>query len=315
MSPSPPSNDHESFPPMKLKETLSLLLAATMFATAAPASEPAKAPAAVNADPALWVVKDADTTIYLFGTIHLMRPEVQWFDGGVKSAYAASSELVIEMVEPEPAKAQSIVMSTAVDPDGPPLTQKLNPKSVAEYKKAMEQLNLPTGSFEQFEPWFVSTLLAIMPLQKYGLSPESGVDKVLAAAAKRDGKTIIGLETMEEQIGFFDNLPEPLQIEFLDQTIKGLPKYGKLIDMMVGSWAAGKTEKLGNAMTKSMKSTPEITKVLLKDRNARWADWIVKRMDKPGTVFLAVGAGHLAGKDSVQTMLNTRKLKAVRIPS
>lgn len=300
---------------MKLKKHLSALFAATLLASGGQAAEPIKQAATVNADPALWVIKDADTTIYLFGTVHLMKPEVQWFDGGVKAAYDASSEIVFELVEPDPATMQGLITTMAIDRDGPPLTQKLSPKTAVAYKKAMESLNVPYASFEQFEPWFVSTLLGIMPLQKYGFSTDSGVEKVLGAAAKRDRKKVIGLETPEQQLGFFDTLPEPQQIKFLEQMIKDLPNYGKLINGMVDNWSAGKSEKLGSTLNKSMKKSPELNKILLNDRNARWSEWIAKRMEQPGTVFIGVGAGHLAGKDSVQAKLKSRQLIAVRIPS
>jgi uncharacterized protein len=298
-----------------MKKILSTLFAATLLASGAQASEPVKSAATINADPALWVVKDADTTIYLFGTIHLMKPEVQWFDGGVKAAYDASSEIVMEMVEPEPSVAQRAVQKFAIDPDGPALSKKLSAKQLRAYTKAMEGLNLPAASFEQFEPWFVATMLGIMPLQKYGFSPEAGVEKVIGAAAKRDGKKVSGLETMEQQLSFFDTLPEALQIKLLDETIKGLPGFGKQINGMLASWKVGKTDKLASALNKAMKETPEISKVLLKDRNARWTDWVAKRMDQPGTIFIAVGAGHLAGKDSVQSMLKARNITVTRIAS
>jgi uncharacterized protein len=298
-----------------MRRPLRILLAATLLTTAAQTSAQTKSAATINADPALWVVKDADTTIYLFGTIHLMKPEITWFDGGVKSAYDASSDVVIEMIEPSPQDAQKSMMSKAIDPDGPPLSQKLSPKTAAAYKKALENLNLPVGAFEQFEPWAASTILGVIPLSKYGFSPDSGVEKVLTAAAKKDGKMMGQLETMDEQLSFFDTLPEPLQIKLLEQTIKELPNYGKLVNTMVDSWAAGKPAIVGREINKSMKATPELHKVLLHDRNARWADWIVNRLKTPGTTFVAVGAGHLAGKDSVQGMLATKKIKAVRIPS
>lgn len=300
---------------MIIRKTLSALFAATLLATGVQASEPAKQAVSLNADPALWVVKDADTTIYLFGTVHLMKPEVQWFDGGVKAAYDASQEVVFELVEPDPATMQGLIGKLAIDKDGPPLTQKLSPKSAAAYKKAMEQLNVPYASFEQFEPWFVSTLLGLMPLEKYGFSTDSGVEKVLGNAAKRDKKKVIGLETVEEQLGFFDTLPEPLQIKFLNSMVKDLPNYGKLINGMVDNWASGKADKLGKTLNKSMKASPELSKILLNDRNVRWSEWIANRLAQPGTVFIGVGAGHLAGKDSVQAKLKAKKLVAVRIPS
>ena len=301
-----------------MKTTITAMLAATFLSSCALARTPAPtaAPVAVKvvADPALWVVKDEDTTIYLFGTIHLLKPEIVWFDGGVKKAYDASSEIVLEMVEPDPAKMQALIGQIGVDRDGPPLTAKLGAEAAARYASAMTDLGLPVPSFEVLEPWLVATIMSVTAIQKVGLSGESGVEKQIAAAVKRDGKAVLGLETAEQQLGFFDSLPEPLQIAFLNESVKQLADIKPMFDKMVADWAKGDPEALGRLLNEAMVATPEIAKVLLADRNARWADWIDTRLDTPGVVFVAVGAGHLAGKDSVQAMLDARKIKVMRIP-
>lgn len=288
------------------------LLATLLVAATGPAPSPAPA-APANAKPAMWKVADKDTTIYLFGTIHLLKPETRWFEGKIKTAFDASDELVLEMVEPSPADAQKIVLSRAIDPDGPPLTQKLTPEDATKYKAALHSVGLDPAQLDAFEPWFASTLLTMAPMQKLGYDPSSGAEKVLTAQAKAAAKTIGALETMDQQIGFFDTLPEGQQIKFLNSAVRELPEAQKVTSAMIGSWAAGKPDKLAAVMNDGMTELPEIKKVLLTDRNRRWADWITKRMDQPGTVFIAVGAGHLAGKESVQAMLKAHRLKAVRV--
>ena len=289
------------------------LLATLLVAAADPAPTPVRPPAPVNAKPALWKVADKDTTIYLFGTIHLLKPETRWFEGKIKTAFDSSDELVLEMVEPSPQEAQKIVLSRAIDPDGPPLTQKLTPKDAEKYKAALQSVGLDPAKLEGFEPWFASTLITMAPMQKLGYDPSSGAEKVLTGQARATAKKIGALETMDQQIGFFDTLPEDQQIKFLNSAVRELPEAQKVTSAMIGSWAAGKPDKLAAVMNDGMTELPEIKKVLLTDRTRRWADWITKRMDQPGTVFIAVGAGHLAGKESVQAMLKAHKLKAVRI--
>jgi hypothetical protein len=275
----------------------------------------AVAQAPVNADPALWVVKDDDTTVYLFGTVHVLKPGIAWFDGGVKTAFDASGELVMEILQPDPKTAQELVMQRAVDADGPALTAKLTPDDAKAYTAALQTIGLPAPAFDRFEPWFAATALSLVSVQKAGFSAESGVEKQLGEAAKAAGKKLGELETLEQQLGMFDSLPEAQQIAFLNSTVRELPKAGKMLDTMVESWAKGDPEALAAQINRSSSITPELQKVLLGDRNARWADWIARRMDTPGTVFIAVGAGHLAGKDSVQDYLRARNLIAVRIPS
>ncbi|MBY0521096.1 MAG: TraB/GumN family protein [Sphingomonas sp.] len=302
--------------------TLMLLLAGQ--ATAQTAPPPAPAPAApittaapatptVDADPALWVVKDADTTIYLFGTIHILKPGLGWFDEGVKKAFDASHQVVLEIPLPSDADAQSVILPRVVDPDGPPLTEKLHPDKRAAYAAVLARLAIPPTAFDTLYPWFAAVSLSQVQLAKAGYDPASGAERAIDAAAKAAGKPVTGLETLAQQIGYFADLPEAEQIAFLELGIADFDKGPKMIDEMVAHWAKGDPKALAKVMNRDIDKLPGLYKTLLKDRNARWADWIDARMKQPGTVFVAVGAGHLAGKDSVQAQLVAHRLKAVRV--
>lgn len=279
---------------------------------AAPA--PAAAPAATtDADPALWVVKDDDTTIYLFGTVHVLRPGLSWFDEAVKTAFDASDEVVLELVMPDDATAQAAVMKHAVNTSGTTLTAMLPEDERAAYLQSLTNIGVPPAALDQYQPWFAATNLSIMTLMKAGYDANSGAEKVITAAAKEAGKPVSGLETMDQQLGFFSGLSKDSQIALLTSTVEELPNATKMTDDMVAKWGAGDPQGLGELMNESLRETPELSKVLLADRNARWAEWINTRMAKPGTVFIAVGAGHLAGNDSVQAMLAKRQLTATRV--
>ena len=267
----------------------------------------------VDADPALWVVKDEDTTIYLFGTIHVLKPGLSWFDEVVKTAFDASDELVIEMVTPPNEEMLVKVNQYGVDPEKRALTSLLSEPERDVYIKATAAYDIPYQAFETFKPWFVAVTLGILPLQSAGYGSADGVETVLTAAAKAAGKRVTGLETVDQQLGVFDALPQADQITYLNATIKGLPDMVGEIDTLVSLWAAGKTRKLATRMNEADGMTPALHKLLLHDRNARWADWIKARLDTPGKVFVAVGSGHLAGRDSVQAMLKGKRLKAVRV--
>ncbi len=281
---------------------------------AAPApAAPVAAPKPVKATPALWVVRDKDTTIYLFGTVHVLRPEVQWFEGPVKTAYDSASEVRLEMVAPDPASMQELVVKLALDPGGKPLSEKLGPDTAAAWKKALVALDLNAANMEALKPWFAATVVSLIAIQKSGLNPESGVEKTLTAATKRDGKALTGFETAEEQLGYFNGFSDAQQVAFLKSTIDELPKGRAMLDAMIAAWAKGNPDALSALLNGSMAATPELGRVLLTERNQRWAAWIAKRMETPGTLFIAVGAGHLAGKGSVQDALKALKLKAKRV--
>ncbi|WP_293703431.1 MULTISPECIES: TraB/GumN family protein [unclassified Sphingopyxis] len=290
------------------------VLPGSNVATAAEPAPVAAATATTDADPALWVVKDDDTTIYLFGTVHVLKPGLSWFDEAVKDAFDKSDEMMLELVMPEDqAAVAKTMMPLAMDTTGKTIPSRLTADELKAYQAALVSVGVPANAFDSFEPWFPAMTLSVLPLTKLGYDPEQGAEKLLTKFAKADSKPVAGLETLEEQLGFFDKLPETQQVAFLNAVVKDIDKLGPMLDKMVGLWAKGDPDGLAVTMNESMAATPELAQILLYDRNARWADQIKTRMDKPGTVFIAVGAGHLAGEKSVQDYLKDRGLTATRI--
>ena len=259
------------------------------------------------------MVKDKDTTIYLFGTVHALKPNLSWFDSAVRKAFDASGQLVLEIPLPTPEQAQKVIGPLAMDPTGPTLTQKLPEKSRAAYAAALAKLGVPAAALDRFEPWFAAVTMSQISLQKAGYSAADGAEMALDAAAKAAGKPVTGLETLEQQLGYFHDLPQADQIAFLLESVKDLDKFDTTINAMVDKWKAGDAEGLSKLMNEDLTGQKNLYKVLLVDRNARWATWIDSRMKTPGTVFIAVGAGHLAGKDSVQAQLAKHRIVATRI--
>lgn len=306
-----------------------------LFATAAiglavfPAAAqetPTEAPAAVQAldpvpvapppprdvDPALWVVKDADTTIYLFGTVHILKPGLGWFDEAVKEAFDKSDRLVLEMVEPTAAESQSIFMKVALDQSGTTLRSKLTEADRAVYDAALTKIGMPVAALDPFDPWAAAVTMQVLGMAKSGFDINSGVEKQLSAAAKLGNKPISGVETIEYQLAIFDSLPLPDQIAFLNESAKNIDDLSTGMDRLVELWAKPDPEGLAVEMNEGL-TNRELYRALLTQRNANWARWISDEMKKPGTTFMAVGAGHLAGTTSVQAMLPAYGLSAERV--
>ena len=299
---------------MKFARIVAIALATVPLSASAQTPAPPPAVATVDADPALWVVKDHDTTVYLFGTVHVLKPGLSWFDDAVKKAFDTSDSLVLELVMPDPAAMQATVMKMGMDPGGTPLSQKLPAADRDAYLKAVAEIGAPLAVMEQLKPWLAATEFSVAPLGKLGYSPENGPETVLTAAAKAANKQVLGIETPEQQFGYLDGLSQEAQIDFLDSAIKDLPTLGKDMDEMVADWSKGRPEALAKIMNDDLSGQTELKQTLLLDRNAHFASWIAARMKQPGTVFVAVGAGHLAGAGSVQDDLaKTYHLKADRI--
>jgi uncharacterized protein len=266
----------------------------------------------IKAHPALWVVKDADTTIYLFGTIHILKPELSWFDGAVRDAFAKSDSLVLELVNPPAEEVQKIYMALALNNSGKTARAMMTQEERGKYEAALTKIGLEPASLDPFDPWAAAVTLQLVGVTQLGFDPNSGVEATLTSAAKATKKPILGLETMEFQLGTLDQIPLDKQIRFLLDSVTELEDAKAGMDDLVDKWAKPDPMGLARLMNDSI-SDPYIFDALFTKRNANWAKWIAKRMDQPGTVFLAVGAGHLSGKTSVPEMLKSYGMKTKRV--
>jgi hypothetical protein len=261
-----------------------------LAAAALAAASPTVAPTMPAAEPAMFVVRDADTTIYLFGTFHALNGDTHWFGGGVRNAFEQSNELVLETLIPE-------------GPDAPrQIGQAIQAPTVT-----------PSASF------LASTRMAINAGRSQGMQVDNGADMVLRHFAEAQGKAVEGLETLELQMNMFNHIPaaaapaaaapkpgEPVA----DQSMQDL---SSAMAAMQSAWKRGDQRVFVQLLNQLRAGSPETYRMMFTERNARWADWIAARMQAPGTVFVAVGAGHLAGSDSVLVRLAEKGLASQRV--
>lgn len=288
---------------------LRLSLIPALLATTVPALAAEPAPAV---RPALWKVADEDTTIWLFGTIHILPEPVDWYTGPVAKALGSAQELVTEIPMDGSQQSQAVIAQRSLRTDGRKLRDTLPPQQRAAYEAAMAATGLPAQLFDDNDTWFAALMLTLIPLRQAGYSTESGIDTQVAAKAQARHLANPAFETADYQIGLFDDLPEQTQHAYLAEVIEALPTVRADIDAMVDAWKAGDAEKLALLLNED-ENDPEMRKVLITDRNAAWAKWLKARLAKPGTVFVAVGAGHLAGPGSVQDQLCAAGISSSRV--
>jgi hypothetical protein len=156
-------------------------------------------------------------------------------------------------------------------------------------------------------------MLAALGMQKVGKTGEQGAEAVITAAAKKTNKPLDQLETLEFQFRLFDSLPEAEQIRMLEYSVATIDEMEPTFARMTKAWNNGDAEGLATLMNEMHTQSPALYELLLAGRNLTWADWIENRLKSPGTIFVAVGAGHLAGKDSVQDLLAKEGIKATRV--
>jgi len=268
------------------------LVAAALAAATPAVTVPAPVAAAPNANPAIFVVHDADTTVYIFGTFHALDRNTQWFNDQVKDAFEKSDELVLETLVPEDRAGHRIALSAA-------------------------PLRLPMATSASF---LATTRMAINAGKSQGMQVDNGADMVLRRAAEDEGKPVEGLETLESQLNMFLKMPAPPKAaavppragEPVEQT-GSMNSLSKSMAELQSAWKRGDQSIFVRMLDQLERSSPDTYRMMFAERNARWADWIRARMQTPGTVFVAVGAGHLAGKDSVLVQLAERGIYSTRV--
>lgn len=268
---------------------LSALLAVP--ATALPTIEikPASAPAE---QPAMWVLSDADTTIYLFGTFHALDDRTDWFARNVRAAFDSADELVLE----------TLVPNNPIE-----LLASLQRHSLAAPMVVGAPV-VPTGQGSLA----AAAGQAMAAGRSAGLTVERGADAVLRQIADAQGKPVDGLETFDFQLAMFANLPAaaPAQRPAAAATFADTKQ--TLLDMR-SAWKRGDASSLMDALGSLEAQSPATYQRLFVDRNNHWARWIAERMERPGTIFIAVGTGHLIGRDSVQRKLAAHGFTATRL--
>jgi uncharacterized protein len=267
-----------------------------------------------TAKPALWKVADKDTTIYLFGTIHYLPKGLKWRTAKFDKALEQSAELVLETADlDDPEKIGAMFVAAATNASPPPITERIPADRIAKLLALAKAAEMPRANLDRLETWAIAIGLATSAIKQAGLEADAGAESVLQTEFKAARKPVSGLETSQQQLSFFDGLPEAAQRVFLVSLIDESSDLKTEAAEMLQSWGKGDQRAIALSFDDELKLSPELMDTLLRKRNANWTAWIAKRMEKPGTIMVAVGAGHLAGSDSVQTMLAKRGVKAKRI--
>lgn len=290
-------------------------LAIALAAALAACSTDARAPAPpAPAKPALWKVVDPDTTIYLFGTIHALPQGTVWQSAALKDALAKSQGLVLEVGNLDDPQAMAAAFNArAASPGLPPILDRVPPEKRATLQKALADAGFPLDTANRLETWAVALQLTVASLGRAGIGRDEGVEAKVREAFSTRKLPISGLETADLQFGLFDGLSEPSQRLLLEASIEDDKDIAREFARMVAAWRTGDLKGVADSFDEEMRASPELAQTLLYRRNANWAAWVKQRMAQPGTIFVAVGAGHLAGNGSVEDLVAKAGLKVVRV--
>lgn len=262
----------------------------------------------IEARPALYLVEDADTRIWLFGTVHMLPDRVRWETPAIKAAERAADTLVTELPALDPDAGAETFARLGHRPGLPPILDRVPPAVRPRLEAIAGRTGLSLDDLSGMKSWAAAlTLSAAAAQADGGAHASAGADAVIGR--RLAGRPRIGLETLPQQLGYFDALTEGDQRRLLAASVSGDGGYRATLD----AWAAGDEARLAALVARPMAAAPAIEAMLLTRRNARWTAWIIDRLAKPGRVLVAVGAGHLAGPKSVVARLRAQGLKVRRL--
>ena len=272
--------------------------------------------AAVTAHPALWQVEKNGGKVYLLGSFHLLPKNYIWYEGIVKQSFEAADELVMEakMTPEATAAIQAMVIQNGFFTGGDSLKAHLDPEHYAKMLMTAKRLmGVNEDAAQKMKPWFMALQISIISIMSSGMDPNSGVDKYLEGLATQGNKTISGLETAQDSMNALINHPVRVQSAMLSDTLDKLDDFKTYIQSYLDAWASGNMDMMSTTMIDDMKSHPEMYQALLVKRNENWLPAIENHIAAEKTIFIVVGAAHLAGPDGLVRMLEAKGYNVEKI--
>ncbi len=261
-----------------------------------------------RADPAahcLWELHGKHNTVYLLGSIHVLRPSDYPLAPAVLAAYADSKSLIMEinLAEMDSEEVQSEMLGSAMLPEGKSLPAILGSGRYAHAETLAREVGVELSTFDQFAPWFAAEAISQLQLMQLGFQPQSGVEMYFLDRARTDGKSISGLETVHDQIALFEGLSMDAQADYLVTSLEQARELPKEVDDMVHAWQRGDTAWFAAEMASEFGKDPALYQSVLAARNRKWVPQIEALLNGDGNYLVIVGTGHLVGRDSVIDLL------------
>jgi len=268
-----------------------------------------------HAEAPVWALKGAHNTVYLAGSVHLLRSKDATLPSAFDRAYADAEALVMEidLDDLDPAAAQGWMLTNGMFTDGQTLSGVIGPQRFERVEKEGNRLGLPVEALQQLEPWLVAMTLAQLQYMKLGFDPEQGVEKQLQRKAMQDHKEITGLETLEEQLGLLSGLSAADQAKFHDLTLEEMHEMEGETDALLSAWRSGNAQKLASMLSDEYKVAPALYRMLIEDRNKRWMPQLEQLLKGDKDYLVVVGALHLVGNGGLLELTKAKGFAAKQL--
>lgn len=262
----------------------------------------------------LWSVKGSKGTVYLLGSIHMLKAGDYPVDSGIENAYRKSRRVAFEadMEETGKESTQKALLAEGMYHDNTTLQDHISKKTYELLSRKLKQAGIPMSRFTGCKPWLCAVSLSVIELGRLGYDPKWGIDAHFYTRSKKDRKEMVFLETSGQQIDLLSRVLGNRQEDLLRQALKELDVIGGKTSEIVNAWKEGDDAKMESITGISLNEYPEIKKELFTRRNARWVPRIEALMKKEGDSLLIIGAGHLVGKDGVLALLQQKGYPLIR---
>lgn len=268
-------------------------------------------------DGLVWQIEGARGSVFIAGSMHLLRRERPALPAAILKAYEESDSLVMELDtdEIDDQYTAQLMLHLATFADSRDLRTIAGEERWQKLRALLVRAQIPESFAATLEPWGVAILLTSLEYARLGFDPDIGVEKQLQALAARDGKSIAGLETPEFQLGLFDELPMDEQLQLLDMTLEDIGEMPDTVDELYTAWRAGDLPALDALLLKGYREMPRLYEDLVERRNRNWIAPIKALLEQERDTLVVVGALHLVGERGVITLLEREGLKPVRFPA
>lgn len=262
-----------------------------------------------EASPAIWeVTSPSGQKGWLFGTVHALPSDLGWNTPVLDDTFDGAGVLVVEIADLDASYGQRLIAELSTTPGQPPLPSRVAADERPALLALMDDAGMESDDFADIETW--AAALTLSGAVRVG-DTRYGVDRRLLAVAADDEMEVIGLETYGQQLSFFDTLSEEAQGDLLYGVAQSHAARSE--SNMLVEWLTGDEEAMGAQVNAALEGSPELRRVLLVDRNRDWAGQIARLIDEGRAPFVAVGAGHVSGEDSVVRMLQANGYETRRI--
>ncbi len=256
----------------------------------------------------LWKISTKTNTVYLLGSVHVLKQEAYPLDKVIEKAYKNSPRLFFEvnLGEMNPQELQQLTVKKGLYDDAQTIKDGLSAETYELVKKRLTENGMNIENFERLRPWLLAMTIEVSELQRLGFDPNLGLDKYFYEKAKKDKKKIDGFETAEYQLNLLADMPADMQEAMLLQTMKDIDEGEKELNEMFEAWKTGNVEVLDTDLLKSFQDFPELYKRLITDRNNNWIPKIESLIGQKENAMVIVGTAHLVGKDGILMTLRQK---------